>query len=716
MRRARLFCAGALVFAASCNLSDTSAPEEESVLTLTVTSGDSQIGLPGTVLSDPIIVHVEDIVSQRPIARREIEFQAPANSGITFQQAQTRTDENGNAQVHVRLGSNIGRYQIEIDFPGNSAGPSWVYLEAARTPVITSVTPAEVQTNDEITITGENFGAIAASNEVRIDGVRAALVAATATELRARVPRCLRSGRMEVRVQRGSLRSDPVALGVSGMQVETITLRQGEPLLQVSDITCLRLGPAVEGAQYLIVPMNAGTENTPGITVQLNGSSAPPAAVAAARTRAVVQENDASTAFEARLRALEAGLLQRVQPRVRSQIQSASQITVPELGDRRDFNVFAPFYGFETVTGIARGIGQHVVLYLDEDETEVTAADINSLVRTFDNPIFNTAVDVYGQPSDLDQNGRIAVLLTGAVNRLTPPGSGGYIAGYFYGCDLLTVEECPESNRGEVLYSLVPDPSGRFGFAHTREQILRIMPAVLAHELVHAIHFNERVFEAGLSSLDVVWLTEALAHSAEDTVATVLRTRGDTVAARVMTTENYRRAAIYLAAPERTSLVESSGGGSLGGRGAGWLMLKYLTARVGGDVLGRLIRARGLGSENVSQASGIAWPTLLRDWASALYAAGAPELNGNTPPPTQSFGSFDLRAAISSVANGKYPLKPKTSTGSGFTHDIWLPASAPSYLLISAAPGESLTLSMAGSAGRAFTADERPALAILRLH
>jgi IPT/TIG domain-containing protein len=715
MRRAGLFCAGALLFAAGCHLVDSSSPEGESFLTLTVTGGASQIGLPNSTLGDPITVHVHDIVSGRSISGREVEFHAPTGSGIEFQPARASTDENGNAQVQVRLGSTLGRHAIEVDFAGNPTGPGWVYVEAAQTPLITKVTPGDVQTNEDITITGENFGTIAGSNDVRIDGVRATLLSGTSTELHVRVPRCLGTGRMEVRVHRGWLRSDPAPLDVRGMDVETITLRPGEPLVQVNDMTCLRLAPAAEAAQYLVVPLNAAVEGTPDVNIRLSGSSAP-VTVTAVLAQALAQRPDAATEFESRLRQREIGLMRRVQPRVRSQIESAALITVPELGDRRDFTVFAPYFGFDTVRAVARGIGQHVVLYVDQEATDVTTADVNVFVSKFDDPIFATDVEVFGQPSDLDENGRIAVLLTPAVNRLTPPGAGGYIAGYFYGCDLLTAIECPETNGGEVLYSLVPDPGGRFGLTHTREHIQRIMPAVLAHELMHAIHFNQRVLQGGLPSLDAVWLSEALAHSAEDTIAAVIRSRGDTIGAKDMTRENYRRAALYLSAPEQTSLVEADGGGTLGGRGAGWLLLKYLSARVGGDVLGKLTNARGFGSANVSQVSGIEWSVLVRDWASALYASGAPELDGHSPPATQNFGPFDLRAAISSVAaNGKYPLIPRAMNGSSFAHDVWLPASSPSHMLVSAVAGESLTLMMAGSSGRAFTADERPALAILRL-
>src|SRR5690606_2216800 len=142
----------------------------------------------------------------------------------------------------------------------------------------------------------------------------------------------------------------------------------------------------------------------------------------------------------------------------------------------------------------------------------------------FDDPIFPTVTGAFGEPSDVDGNGRIIILFTPVVNELTPRGAAGFVAGFFYGLDLT---EGANSNRAEIFYSVVPDPGGRYGDPRSRDDILRTVPGVLAHELQHMVHFHERMMRRQAPRPEAVWLSEALAHMAEDLVADTLRARGD---------------------------------------------------------------------------------------------------------------------------------------------------------------------------------------------
>ena len=51
------------------------------------------------------------------------------------------------------------------------------------------------------------------------------------------------------------------------------------------------------------------------------------------------------------------------------------------------------------------------------------------------------------------------------------------------------------------------------------------VPSILAHEFQHMIHHNERIIERGASNREAVWLSEGLAHMAEDLVGEELRRR-----------------------------------------------------------------------------------------------------------------------------------------------------------------------------------------------
>ena len=703
--RSRLIGVGALLLAAACNISDSDSPDSFRSLRLSITSGADQIGLPGSLLEEPIAVQLQ---GDHSVRCRAITFSAPAGSGIEFDPALVHTDSAGTASTRVRLGTVLGRHTIEIDFDGNPNAPTKLTLETAEQPVITEVVPAQARSSEPITIRGRNFSSLASGNDVRIGGIRATVTVASTSELRVTVPRCLDSGSAQVVVRRGQIQSQPVALAVEGTGSRLVALKAGEALREAGDLSCLRLTPQDDSARYLIVPVNAGVEGRPtaGFLLSASSGNTPPPPPASMQSPGVV---DARVAFESRLRRLESALTV-IPAQARLRAQARTRVHVPELGERRQFNVIAP-YGYDRVTAMVRGLGRHVVIYVDEEGYDLSPSEIEPLLRTFDDVIQPTVIDVYGNTSDIDGNGRVAVLLTPAVNRLTPPGSYGFVSGFFYGCDLLSTAECETSNEGEVLYGVMPDPRGEYGIRHPVDFIMRILPGVMAHELMHLIHFNERVLVSGLPVMETLWLAEALAHSAEDTVAGVMRNRGDAVGAREMTRENYLRASLFLARPEVTSLVATYGSGTLEERGAGWLLLKYLLVRAGPGVLGQLVHSRGMGSQNIADVTGLNWSSLVRDWAAALYAAGVNQRR----LAESNFGDFDLYSAITSVNNGGYPLVARKPTSNDFTLNITLVASAASYVIINVPPGMPINVSLANHSGEPFDEGIRADIALVRL-
>ena len=61
----------------------------------------------------------------------------------------------------------------------------------------------------------------------------------------------------------------------------------------------------------------------------------------------------------------------------------------------------------------------------------------------------------------------MTILYTPEVNRATPAGAAGFVAGFFWPGDLVKKTEyaqlniqCPQTNEQEIFYMLVPDPSG----------------------------------------------------------------------------------------------------------------------------------------------------------------------------------------------------------------------------------------------------------------
>src|SRR5690606_34437623 len=115
-----------------------------------------------------------------------------------------------------------------------------------------------------------------------------------------------------------------------------------------------------------------------------------------------------------------------------------------------------------------------------------------------------------------------------------------------------------------------------------------------AHEFQHMIHWGR------LGRLDDLWLSEALAHAAEDLVGDELLARADTPQAANFKLQNFVRAVTYLQDVSSTSVVSETPPGTLEMRGGAWLLLKHVAAHYGGpELLGRLTGSTRSGVANI---------------------------------------------------------------------------------------------------------------------
>ena len=216
----------------------------------------------------------------------------------------------------------------------------------------------------------------------------------------------------------------------------------------------------------------------------------------------------------------------------------------------------------------------------------------------------------------MDGNEKVIILFTPSVNRLTPPGSDDFVAGFFFGLDLST--EAEDSNAAEIFYVMVPDPTGRYGNVQSLNLVRATVPAILAHELQHMIHHNERIIRRGGQRADALWLSEGLAQMSEDLVGEELRRRGS-LDAEDFQTGNWRRANRFLSDPTDVSLIVVIGQGTLEERGAGWLFVRYLRDQAGSDaVLASLTQTTRTGIDNVEAVTGRDWEDLFSDWSAAI--------------------------------------------------------------------------------------------------
>lgn len=688
-------------------------------------AGNDQVGARGAWLEEALAVRVTD--GGEPVQDITVQWEVAEGAGARIEPTSSRTDQDGIAQANLQLGTEVGRYEVHARIAGSSVPPAEFTARAILEPVVAAVEPARAAVGEVVTITGEHFSENPAEVAVLFDGMRGTVIRAEPTRIEAVVPACVPTRTVDVTVRTGPVWSTTSApLDVTGDGAPPIDLAPGQ-VLSLSDPTameCVRL-PSEAGAAFLVVQQNAAgraEQSLPYQVLALRAAGGAAASTAWSRRGDVTfrlhqgGHADAQALWETQLRLNERTLLLGA-PR-RSVTPKAE--SVPRVGDRKTFQVYNKEKKFSAVTAEVVHVGEHVVLYQDVNAPSggLTAADFAYFAALFDDPIYTTTTSAFGQPSDIDGNGRVVILFTPVVNELTPPGSSsnGVIAGFFYGIDLYPKQTYANSNEAEIFYTLVPDPTGRHGNARSRDFVLRTVPPVLAHELQHMIHFEERRKVGG--SQDVLWLSEGLAHMAEELVAIELEGRGDHDLALMFRRDNYARAFRYLEAVDRVALVEEQNPGTLEGRGAQWLFIQYLTGHYGGEELLRaLTRSKLDGVANVEAATGTAWPELVARWSVALWADGAPELAGVSIDPAYTFPDLDLRE---SIAGGRpFPLSPAVQSFADFSLGGSLPAGAASYLILSANDGSAgglpLHVSFTRLRGDAFRPDDRPRWTILRI-
>ena len=272
-----------------------------------------------------------------------------------------------------------------------------------------------------------------------------------------------------------------------------------------------------------------------------------------------------------------------------------SDLTAPALpaapalpiGTERTF--FAPdFRSMQqyTVSAVLRGIGSFCYIFVEEAEwnTRVTAETVASMVRAFDvatpaNPqrgIYPTLTGFFGVPPDIDENGRIVLLL---LNIQDTNHMGQYTAGFFNPADQSRgILRTPgfrrfpiRSNEADMLYIDTQPLNPNSEVAHN----------VIAHEFLHLIHWRHDPHEA-------TWVDEGCAGYASFLC-------GYSVLEHVDAFEKTPSVSL-IAWPERDA-------DSLPHYGAAFLWMLYLHEQHGGtSTLTEIVRNRGTSLTGVADA------------------------------------------------------------------------------------------------------------------
>jgi hypothetical protein len=148
------------------------------------------------------------------------------------------------------------------------------------------------------------------------------------------------------------------------------------------------------------------------------------------------------------------------------------------------------------VPSTCRAVGTHCYVFVEDAGwgTRVKQASVDSVQIYFDSKspadpakgIYQTDVDAFGNPPDVDSDPKIIILMLDIKDGYTSGGTSGYVEGYFYSFNEIDTESpgYSTSNFAEIFY-LDTNPldlsttNGLYGGLST-----------LAHEFQHMIHFN----------------------------------------------------------------------------------------------------------------------------------------------------------------------------------------------------------------------------------
>ncbi len=395
----------------------------------------------------------------------------------------------------------------------------------------------------------------------------------------------------------------------------------------------------------------------------------------------------------------------------------------PPIGSTTTFTVRASFVTgqLQTVTAALAYAGNNVLLYVDQASPApgFSQSQLTSFGQYFDQTLYDIDSTAFGQPSDVDGNNRVIMLLTPLVNSLVTASacqSQGYVAGYFNPEDLAGPSD-PASNHGEIFYSEVPDPNGSVSCAHAVSDVEFDVPATFLHELQHLINYSTHVLLHGQDPQSS-WLDEGMSIVAEELgsvhyeqMCPAPACRGDPSQIFPDSSQTFVAgflydSYVYAFLPDTASVTlhnDSEDGSAW--RGGDWLLVRWLADQFGNNLLRQLEDGPSDGVTAIQAATGQSFPTLFGHFGLALYTDSLPGLPRATAPADLRFVSRNVSQLwarlFTTSASGAittprplylYPISSDTTTnymepGAMAFNRLDTPASSAAVTIRFSAPG-----------------------------
>ena len=507
------------------------------------------------------------------------------------------------------------------------------------------------------------------------------------------------------------------------------------------------------GASYLIVPQfaadqgaNTATSYTlsSGATVSasripLDGSVRASLSASVGgmgllpRLRNMKAQHAADDLFRAR--AVQQGVGSTVRARLQASTGSILRgiVPPPPAGSLRTFRVVSNFTTstYKTVGSRLAFAGDNILIYIDTlaPAGGFTATQLNDFGKLFDQTLYPIDTTAFGSPVDLDANGRVVMLMSPVVNGDSPAAqcaTQGFVAGFINTEDFNGPAD-PNSNQGEVFYTIAPDPTGTASCAHTVQDIGADVPATFLHELQHLIFFSQHVLVSGAADGSSA-LDEGLSIVAEELGSKYYEDKCPPPSCRTNPAQLFPDSAQaflssflydsyqYALHPDTASLtlhVDDQNG--FDWRGGNWLLVRWLGDQFGVGIYKKLIKTKTNGIADIEQASGQSFGPLFANFGISLYADSLPGLPRATAPTSNRFSTRNVKAlwarlfatSAGSDVPTATPIAPR-SISADSTVRTMTPGTMAFYRLDTPASSSTVTIRFAAPGGAALAATLKP--------
>ena len=533
-------------------------------------------------------------------------------------------------------------------------------------------------------------------------------------------------------------------------------------VVPAADLPCLTI--SADGGTYLVVPQFA-TASAPVTPVDFTlkaGTAAGATANVVVASKRVFPVAQGATADPGQLQRQFEGMLRRREHTLAAVARASasangplanrvrSDFVPPPVGSTRSFKVRNSLTGSGTSldTAILKYSGPHLLIYQSQNAPApptngFTDAQLAALGNTFDLDLYTIDVSTFGAPTDIDGNGRVIVLLSPLINKLTQRStcpSQGYIAGFFDATDLLPSNFPASSNDAEIFYALVPDPAATFSCAHPIAAVAQLTPATFIHEFQHMISFGQHAIVRPGGKEEDPWLNEGLSHLAEELGSRFYENRFPPPTGRTDPGQAFPDSSQgfisgdlynsyhYLLNPASTDSTDKTsvsnwgnGDGTLVQRGGVWLFLRWLGDQQDSLVYGRLDQTSNTGVANIQAASGTSFTTLFGEFALALYVDSLPGVSRTSIPSAFRFTSRNLRALYAKQFERnpgqfteKFPIPAQALAPATSRNESMFPGTMDFFVLSAPSSGSKVVLTFEPTSGSSFSSTLNAQVSVFR--